>query len=100
MFCRVVSSPNVVDKNETASLIDINGYSNRNPVSNSTRAQFPRHSQHQQYSSYPQPPLPPAPYLQQQSSFQIPPETRRIEDSIIIRLPRGPDGSSGFLLKR
>lgn len=34
----------------------------------------------------------------QQQPLQ-PPEFRRLDDNV-IRLPRGPDGSSGFLLKR
>lgn len=36
---------------------------------------------------------------QQQLSFQAVPELRRIDDNV-IRLPRGPDGTTGFMLKR
>lgn len=80
-------------------MASLNGYSNRNPMINSTRAQFVRNSQHPQFNSYPQPPLPPL-LQSQQASFQNASEIRRIEDNVIVRLPRGPDGSSGFLLKR
>lgn len=90
-----------MEKNGTPSLNNVNGYSNRNAVSNTTiRAQFVRNSQQQQYSSYQQQQQPPPPLYSQQPSFQIPPDMRQLEDNVIIRLPRGPDGSSGFMLKR
>lgn len=76
----------------------MNGYSNRNlinSVGNSSRA-FVRNSQPQLYHSYQ-----PSHHIlqQQQHTFQISPEMRRIDENV-IRLPRGPDGTTGFMLKR
>lgn len=88
-----------VEKNGTTNHNNINGYSNRNtanqtnPVGNSSRA-FVRTAQPQQYHSYQ-----PSHHLQQQPIFQISPEIRRVDENV-IRLPRGPDGTTGFMLKR
>lgn len=61
---------------------------NYNPVISSTSKPFGRNYQ-------------PAQQQQQQQPFQTQQinDFRRLEDNI-IRLPRGPDGTSGFLLKR
>lgn len=73
----------------------VNGYSIRNVLNptnsmgNPSRANI-RNFQPQQYHTFQQ---------QQQPSFQIAPEMRRIDDNV-IRLPRGPDGSTGFIFKR
>lgn len=59
---------------------------------------FVRNSQPQLYHSYQ-----PSHHLQQQQqqqlTIQISPEMRRIDENV-IRLPRGPDGTTGFMLKR
>lgn len=55
----------------------------RNPQSQTQQYQY--QSSHVQ--QYQQPPL------------QVAPEIRRIDDNV-IRLPRGPDGTTGFMLKR
>lgn len=95
-----------MDKNGISGLSNINGIgsnSNKNVYSqttslagNSSRG-FIRNSQPQQYHSY-------QPSHQQQPSsapFQLPSEMRRIDDNLItIRLPRGPDGTNGFIFKR
>lgn len=69
------------------------------PVGNSSRSFPPRlnySSQQQNYSNLHQQSTPsPSQYNQ----YQIPPEMRRIDENV-IRLPRGPDGSTGFMLKR
>lgn len=65
-----------------------------NSVGNPSRA-FVRNSQPQQYHSY----QPSHQQIQQQPTFQISPEMRRVDENI-IRLPRGPDGTTGFMLKR
>lgn len=79
----------------------VNGYANRNvlnntnPVANPLRTQYARNQQHtQQYPSYQ-----PSQYPYQQPAFQPLPEMRRIDDNV-IRLPHGPDGTTGFMLKR
>lgn len=54
-----------------------------------------RNPQPPQYHTYQ-----PSNHLQQQPTFQISPEIRRIDENV-IRLPRGPvPGSTGFMLKR
>lgn len=63
-----------------------------NSVGNSSRVV--RTPQPQQYHSYQ-----PSHSLHQQPTFQISPEMRRVDENV-IRLPRGPDGSTGFMLKR
>lgn len=72
----------------------VNGYSNRTPVGTSSGAIIRNQHQIQQYNSYQ-----PSHHQQQQIAFQISPEMRRIDENV-IRLPRGPDGTSGFMLKR
>lgn len=97
-----------MDKNGVSNLSNINGIgsnSNRNMYSqttslagNSSRG-FIRNSQPQpqpqQYQSY----QPSHQQQQQLPPFQLPPEMRRIDDNV-IRLPRGPDGTTGFMFKR
>lgn len=91
------------DKNGTSNINIVNGFSNRN-VSNQTNSVGNpprpniRNSHPQQYHSYQ------TLHFQQQQlqqpSFQVQaPEMRRIDDNV-IRLPRGPDGTAGFMLKR
>lgn len=68
-----------------SNISNTNGYSSPiNSVGSSSRAYATRSNQQQQ---------------QQQLSFQAVPELRRIDDNV-IRLPRGPDGTTGFMLKR
>lgn len=69
----------VTEKNEMPNVSNTNGYSSQiGSAGNSSRAYAIR---------------------SQQSSFQATPEMRRIDDNV-IRLPRGPDGTAGFMLKR
>lgn len=95
-----------VNKNGISTPSQTNGFSCRNgalPLGNSVRP-FNR--------NYPPPPPPapsqpqypnnfpsPAQQLQQQIAYAMAPELRRIDETV-IRLPRGPDGSTGFMLKR
>lgn len=97
-----------------------NGYSSRNmnsnnvcppqqqalvgpigPIGSSSRP-FNRNFLPQQYQNNFQQPLTQLPHhLQQQLAFQpMAPDLRRIDSDNVVRLPRGPDGSTGFILKR
>lgn len=87
--------PATADRNGTTNTNNMpinNGYSNRTLINHSTARTYARNHQSSQH-----------PYQQQQQpAFQPPPpppEMRRIDDNV-IRLPRGPDGTSGFILKR
>lgn len=69
-----------------------------NSVGNSSRVNYVRNPVHQQYPTY-QPSHHHQSLPHQQHAFPIPPEMRRIDENV-IRLPRGPDGTTGFMLKR
>lgn len=82
----------VSEKNGMPNVNSTNGYSSPNSIGNPSRAYVTR-SPHYQPSHFQQQ------QQQQQISFQAVPELRRIDDNV-IRLPRGPDGTTGFMLKR
>lgn len=70
-----------------------NGFSNTDN-SNTNRTFIPRNNSNQSMNQTARS------YGRNHSSPNQPsPELRRIEDNV-IRLPRGPDGSAGFMLKR
>lgn len=79
----------VAERNGLPNVNNTNGYSSQiNSIGNTSRAFVTTRS-----------PLYQQQQLQQQSSHQLAPEMRRIDDNV-IRLPRGPDGTAGFMLKR
>lgn len=95
IFFRTNSS--IPERNGIPVINNVNGYLNRNipnqinSVGNPSRANV-RSSHPQQYHSYPS-------IQQQHPSYQLASDARRIDDNV-IRLPRGPDGTTGFMLKR
>lgn len=77
----------IADKNGMPNVSNTNGYSTQiNTAGTSSRPYATRSLNLQQQQ-------------QQKLSYQSVPELRRIDDNV-IRLPRGPDGTTGFMLKR
>lgn len=78
----------IAEKNGMPNVSNTNGYSSQiNSAGSSSRSYATRSLNLQQQQQ------------QQKSSYQSVPELRRIDDNV-IRLPRGPDGTTGFMLKR
>lgn len=84
----------IAEKNGMPNVNNTNGYSNQINSAGSSSRPYASRSLHYQPSNFQQ-----QQQQQQQLSYQSVPELRRIDDNV-IRLPRGPDGTTGFMLKR